>query len=116
MSPKTPEERNRMCSIPYTSAIGSIMYAILYIRPDVAYALGIVNRFQTDPREDHWKIMKNILKYLRRIRDIFLIYYGFDLKLKDYIDSSFQSDLDDSKSISGYVFTLYGGAVSWKNF
>ena len=56
--------------------------------------------------------MKNILKYLRRTRNIFLIYDGFDLKLKDYIDSSFQSDPDDNKSISGYVFTLYGGVVS----
>ena len=49
--------------------------------------------------------MKNILKYLRRIRDIFLIYDGSDLKLEGYTNSSFQSDLDDSKSISGYMFT-----------
>ena len=59
--------------------------------------------------------MKNILKYLRRTKDIFLIYGGSDLKLEAYSDSSFQSDPDDSKSISGYVFTLNGGAVSWKS-
>ena len=59
--------------------------------------------------------MKNILKYLRRTKDIFLIYGGSDLKLEGYSDSSFQSDPDDSKSISGYVFTLNGGAVSWKS-
>ena len=56
--------------------------------------------------------MKNILKYLRGTRDIFLIYGGSNLKLKGYTDSSFQSDSDDSKLISRYVFTLYGGAVS----
>ena len=89
-----------------------IMYAMLCTRPDVAYALGIVSRFQADPREDHWKAVKNILKYLRKTRDIFLIYGGSDLNLKGYPDSNFQSDLDDRKSISGYVFTLYGGAVS----
>ena len=116
LSPKTPEERNKMSSIPYTSTVGSIMYAMLYTRPDVAYVLGIVNRFQADLGEDHWKAVKNIHKYLRRTRDIFLIYGRSDLNLKDYIDSNFQSDPDDSKSISGYVFTLYGGAVSWKNF
>ena len=55
--------------------------------------------------------MKNILKYLRKTRDIFLIYGGSDLKLEGYTDSSFQSDPDDSKSISGYMLTLYGGAV-----
>ena len=56
--------------------------------------------------------MKNILKYLRKTRDIFLIYTRFDLKLEGYIDSSFQSDPNDSKSIFRYVFTLYGDAVS----
>ena len=56
--------------------------------------------------------MKNILKYLRRTKDIFLVYGGSDLKLESYSDSSFQSDPDDSKSTSGYVFTLNGGAVS----
>ena len=112
MSPKTPEERNRMSSIPYASAIGSIMYAMLCTRPDVAYALGIASRFQADPGEDHWKVVKNILKYLRRTKDIFLIYGGSDLKLEAYSNSSFQSDLDDSKTISVYVFTVNGVAVS----
>ena len=60
--------------------------------------------------------MKNILKYLKRTRDVFLIYGGSDIKLEDFIDSSFQSDPNDSKSILGYVFTLYGSAVSWKSF
>ena len=59
--------------------------------------------------------MKNILKYLRRTKDIFLVYGGSDLKLEAYSDSSFQSDPDDSKSISGYVITLNGRAVSWKS-
>ena len=44
---------------------------MLYTGPDVAYALGIVSRFQADPREDHWIVVKNILKYLRRTKDIF---------------------------------------------
>ena len=54
MSPKIPEERNRMSFIPYASAVRSIMCAMLCTRPDVAYALGIVSRFQADPGEDHW--------------------------------------------------------------
>ena len=56
--------------------------------------------------------MKNILKYLRRTKNIFLIYKDSNLKLEAYSDSSFQSDPDDSKSISGYIFILNGGAVS----
>ena len=51
--PKILENRKRMNEIPYALAVGSIMYAILYTRPDVAYALGVASRFQTDLGEDH---------------------------------------------------------------
>ena len=53
MSPKTSKEINRMSSIPYASVVGLIMYTMLCTRPDVAYALGIISRFQTDLGEDH---------------------------------------------------------------
>ena len=59
--------------------------------------------------------VKNILKYLRRTKDVFLIYGDGDLIVNGYSDASFQSDRDDSKSQSGYVFTLNSGAVSWKS-
>ena len=101
-----------MNKIPYASVTGSIMYAMLCTKPDVAYAFGIVSMFEVDPGEDHWIAVKNILKYLRRTKDVFLIYEGSELKLEGYTDSSFQTNPDDSKSISGYVFTLNGGPVS----
>ena len=53
MSPKTLEKKNKMSFIRYASSVESIMYAMLYTRLDVAYALGIVSRFQADPKEDH---------------------------------------------------------------
>ena len=53
MSPKTPEERDRMNKIPYASTVRSIMHAMLCTRPDVAYALGILSRFQADLGKDH---------------------------------------------------------------
>ncbi|XP_070032085.1 secreted RxLR effector protein 161-like [Nicotiana tomentosiformis] len=84
-------------------------------RPDVDYALGVTSRYQANPDEEHWKVVKTILKYLRRTKDQFLIYGDSELKLEEYTDASFYSDRDDSKSISGYVFTLNGGAVSWKS-
>ena len=51
--PKTPEERKRMNEISYALAMGSIMYAMLCTKLDVAYALGIASKFQADPEEDH---------------------------------------------------------------
>jgi len=109
----TPDEQKRMSTIPYASAIGSIMYAMLCTRPDVSFALSVTSRYQSDFGEPHWTIVKSILKYLRRTKDMFLIFGGEDeLLVKGYTDASFQTDKDDSKSQSGFVFCLNGGAVS----
>ena len=106
-----------MDKIPYASAIGSIMYAMLCTRPDVSYALSMTSRFQSDPGECHWIAVKNILKYLRRTKDIFLIYGGQEgeLVIRGYTDVGFQYDLDDFRSQSGFVFCLNRGAVSWRS-
>ncbi|KAK9128492.1 hypothetical protein Syun_017289 [Stephania yunnanensis] len=115
--PRTNDERDRTNKIPYASAIGSIMYAMLCTRPDVSYALSATSRYQLDPGESHWIAVKNILKYLRRTKEMFLVYGGFenDLVVNGYTDASFQTDIDDFRSQSRYVFTLNGGTVSWKS-
>ncbi|KAK8667612.1 hypothetical protein V6N13_007760 [Hibiscus sabdariffa] len=116
MFPSTPQERERMSQIPYASAIGSIMYAMICTRPDLPYALSMTSRYQANPGEGHWTAVKNILKYLRRTKDVFLVYGGEEeLRIKGYTDASFQTDKDDSRSQSGFVFCLNGGAVSWKS-
>ena len=115
LCPQTQDEMTRMNLIPYSSAIGSIMYAMLCTRPNVSYALSVTSRYQSDPGLGHWVAVKNILKYLRRTKDVFLIYGDGDLIVNGYSDASFQSDRDDSKSQLGCVFTLNGGAVSWKS-
>ena len=79
LCPKTQEERERMSKIPYASAIGSIMYAMLCTRPDVSFALSVTSRFQSTYGEEHWAAVKNILKYLRRTKDLFLVYGEGDL-------------------------------------
>ena len=62
-----------MDKVPYASAIGSIMYAMLCIRPDVAHAISLTSRYQSDPSSEHLIAVKNILKYLRRTKDMFLV-------------------------------------------
>ena len=115
--PTTKDERERMDKIPYASAIGSIVYVMLCTRPDVSYALSMTSRFQSDPGECHWIAVKNILKYLRRTKDIFFIYGGQKGKLViiGYTDAGFQSYLDDFRSQSGLVFCLNRGVVSWRS-
>jgi hypothetical protein len=110
------DELDRMSKVSYASAIGSIMYAMISTRPDVSYALSATSRYQSDPGESHWIAVKNILKYFRRTKDVFLVYGGEEeLIVTGYTVASFQTDKDDSKSQSGFVFTFNGGAVSWKS-
>ena len=78
-----------MSRVSYALAVGSIMYAMTYMRIDVTYSLGIVSRYQSDPGEAHWKVVKTILKYLKNTKDRWLIYRELDLKLVGYIDFSF---------------------------
>ena len=115
--PKTPQEEENMRRVPYASAVGSLMYAMLCTRPDICYAVGVVSRFQSTPGPEHWIAVKHILKYLRRTRDYMLVYSGGNLDLLGYTDSDFQGDKDSRKSTSGSVFTLEeqpscGGASS----
>jgi uncharacterized protein (DUF927 family) len=97
--PSKPDEQERMRVIPYASAIGSIMYAMLCTCLDVSYALSAMSRYQSNYGEAHWTIIKNILKYLKRTKEAFLMFGGEEeLVVKGYSDASFQTDADDSNS------------------
>ena len=52
-SPKTKEERDHMSKVPYASAIGSLMYAMVCTRPDIAHVVGVVNRFMSKAGKQH---------------------------------------------------------------
>ncbi|KAL0420419.1 UNVERIFIED_CONTAM: Copia protein [Sesamum latifolium] len=112
---KTDEKLKRMSDILYASAIGSIQYVVQCTRPDVTYALSVTSRYQACAGEAHWSMVKTILKYLKRTKDMFLIYGSGELKLEGYNNASFQSDDDVAKSQSGFVFKLNGGVVAWKS-
>ncbi|GJY59715.1 retrotransposon protein, putative, ty1-copia subclass [Tanacetum coccineum] len=84
----THAELKGMQNVPYASTVGSIMYVVRCTRPDVAFAQNITSRFQQNPYDLYWTTIKNILKYLRNTKDMFL---------------------------TGYVFILNGGAVDWKS-
>nr|GEY65519.1 hypothetical protein [Tanacetum cinerariifolium] len=70
----TPAELKCMQNVPYASAVGSIMYVVRCTRPDVAFAQNVTSRFQQNPGDIHWTTVKNILKYLRNTKDMFLVY------------------------------------------
>ena len=54
-----------MSKVPYALAIGNLMYAMAYTRPDIAHAVGVVSRFASRPEKQHWEAVKWILRYLK---------------------------------------------------
>nr|GEV32203.1 putative disease resistance RPP13-like protein 1 [Tanacetum cinerariifolium] len=111
----TPAEMKRMQNVSYASAIGSIMYAVRCTRPDVAFAQNITSRFQHNPGDIHWTTVKNILKYLRNTKDMFLVYRGDlkrELRVSCYTNTGYLMDANDLKSQTEYVFVLNGANES----
>ncbi|KAH9699234.1 Integrase catalytic domain-containing protein [Citrus sinensis] len=102
MCPSNEAERKEMSRVPYASAVGSLMFAMICTRPDIAQAVGA-----------HWIAVKRILRYIRGTSDVALCYGGSEFTVRGYVDSDFAGDLDKRKSTTGYVFTLAGAAVSW---
>ena len=52
-----------MKNIPYASAVGSLMFAHVYTRPNIAYAVGVLGRYQSNPGMDHWRAAKKVMRY-----------------------------------------------------
>ena len=106
-SPTTTGDRKRMKVIPYTLAIGSIKYVMLCTRSIVYLTMSLARGYNSDPGVDHWTAVKNILS---RIKEMFLGYGGDkEFVVKSYVDASFDTDLEDSKSQSGYILKV--GAI-----
>ena len=82
---------------------------------DIAYAMSVTRRYQSNPDLKHWTTVKCILKHLRMIKDLLLVYGEGDLRVNKFTDSDFQSNLDNRKSTFGFVLACNGKAVSWKS-
>ena len=105
-----------MESVPYTSVVGSLMYAQVCTRPDIAFIVGVLGRYLSNPGVDHWKAAKRVMRYLKRTKDYMLTYRRSDkLEIIGYFDSDFAGCQDSKRSTSGYIYMLAEGAISWKS-
>ncbi|GJW45807.1 zinc finger, CCHC-type containing protein [Tanacetum coccineum] len=98
--------------LEYSRAIGCLMYTMASTRPDIAYAVGRLSRFTSNPSRQHWKAITRVFKYLRGTKDYSLSYVGSPSVLEGYSDVSWINHVEDSSSTSGWVFLLGGGAIS----
>ena len=115
LCPTTTDEKEKMASIPYSSAVGSLMYCMVCTRPDIAHAVSTVSRFLSNPGKEHWEAVKWIFKYLRGTSKLCLSFGGSKPMLEGFTDADMAGDLDGRKSTSGFLFTFAGGAVSWQS-
>nr|GEZ19287.1 zinc finger, CCHC-type [Tanacetum cinerariifolium] len=92
--------------LEYSRAIGFLMYAMTSTRPDIAYAVGRLSRFTSNPSRQHWKAITRIFKYLKGTKNYGLSYVGYPSVLEGYLDASWINYVEDSSSTSGWVFLL----------
>lgn len=106
-----PEEER---IFPYREAVGSLLFLAMITRPDISFAVNLLSRFQERPLPAHWKAVKRVFRYLKGTAGLKLIYGQRDEKLNGFCDADWAADSDERKSTTGYVFTMSGGAVSWR--
>ena len=111
----TKDENDIYNQKEYASIIGSLRYAIDCTRPDIAYAVGVLARFTSKPNFEHWNAMTQLMRYLKRTVHYGLLYQRYPAVLEGYSDANWNTLSGDSSSTTGYVFTIGGGAISWKS-
>lgn len=104
----------RMKKIPYREAIGSLMYAAVGTRPDIAFAVSTLAQFSHNPGWPHWEAVKCVFRYLLGTKKLSLCYGGARKGLEGFVDADGASQ-EHRHAISGYVFLVDGGAVSWSS-
>ena len=87
---------------------------MICMRPDLAYAVSVVSRFMTNPGKEHWKAVQRIFRYLQSTSSMSLYFGKNNDGVFGVVDSDYSKDINTRRSISGYVFTLGGCAISWK--
>ena len=97
----------------YQGMVGSIMFAMIETRPDIANAVSIVSRLAQNPSQAHTKAVKRIIAYLATTPNRGIVYGNKDLRLLGYCDANWAGDRVTRKSTGSYLFLMNGGPISW---
>lgn len=102
---------------PYRELLGSLMYVMVSTRSDICFPVGYLGRFQSQPGQQHWTALKRVVRYLKGTMDHCLTFYRDDraLPLIGFADADWATDTEDRKSVSGFVFQVYGSTVVWSS-
>lgn len=108
-------EATKMVSVPYKSAVGSLMYGMVATRPDLAFAISMVSAHMAKPGWSHWMAVKRIMRYIKGSLDWKLQLGGPHINLEGFCDADWAGDANDRRSTTGYAFLLGDGVVSWSS-
>ncbi|GJR77225.1 zinc finger, CCHC-type containing protein [Tanacetum coccineum] len=92
--------------LEYSRVIDCLMYAITCTRSDIAFSMGKLSRYTSNPGTQHWQAIQRVLKYLKKTMDYRLTYTSYPSVLEGYTDASWISNTEDNLSTSGWVFLL----------
>ncbi|KAG8502779.1 hypothetical protein CXB51_000565 [Gossypium anomalum] len=106
LSPQSDDEIEYMSHVPYSSAVGSLMYAMVCSRPDLSYAVSAVSRYMANPGKEHWKAVQWILRYLRGTTDVCLQFGRTEDRVIGYVDADFAGDLDRRRSLTAEYMAI----------
>ena len=114
---KWTEDQTCIDATQYRQMVGSLMYLMIGTWPDIVAAISIVSQFASEPTKDYFHAIKRILRYLQGTKGYKLNLGGEvdSIKLTGYSDSDWANDISTRKSISGYLFYLADGVVSWSS-
>ncbi|PHT38595.1 hypothetical protein CQW23_22168 [Capsicum baccatum] len=101
--------------LEYARVLGCLMYIMNCTQPDIVCAISKLSRYTSNPNKTHWIAMKRVLGYLKYTQDYALHYNKYSAVLEGYSDANWITGSNEVKSTSEYVFTIGGGAVSWKS-
>ena len=105
----TEADRLDMARVPYNSAVGSLMYAAIATRPDIAASVSALCRFMKNPGRVHWTAVQRVLAYLRGTASMPLAFNGSKgIVPHGYCDADWAGDRDTRRSTTGYVFSMSG--------
>jgi Reverse transcriptase (RNA-dependent DNA polymerase) len=116
--PTADGEKTSMSDVPYDSLVGSLLYASIGTRPDIAHAVNAISKFIKNPGNAHWQAAKRILRYIKGTVNKGLVFTssgisGNKLSVSAFSDSDWAGDVDDRRSTTGFVVRLGDSCVIW---
>lgn len=113
------EEQVKMKKVDYRGVVGGLLYLAVYTRPDIAFAVGALSQFLSNPGWEHWVAAKRVLRYLKGTEDVGLTYRKdkCGVVLAGASDADWAGNVDGRRSTSGYSFRIQksSAAISWRS-